>query len=88
MKNNFILRVKALRVKRGISQGYMAAKMGVSQNAYSKLERGKIRLTEPKIIKLASVLNEHISYIERIEPYDISKHALKSNSLIQKERSI
>lgn len=36
-------RLRALRIKRGIRQNFVAAKIGISNNHLSELERGKKR---------------------------------------------
>lgn len=40
----------------GISQEYMAAKMGTCQNAYSKIELGKTQLTVEHLFYIADAL--------------------------------
>lgn len=37
------------------SQSYVAAKMEISQEAYGKIERGKTRITEERLIQIASI---------------------------------
>lgn len=39
-----------------LSQEYMAAKMGIGQNAYSKLELGKTKITLDRLFAIADVL--------------------------------
>lgn len=51
-----ISKIKYLRLKRNYKQAYMAAKLGCSQNAYSKIEIGKTELTFKNILKIARIL--------------------------------
>ena len=47
--------LRALRAQHDYTQEYMAHRLGISQNAYSKLERGKTRIDINHIYKLAEV---------------------------------
>jgi len=38
------------------SQEYLAAKMGISQNAYSKIESGHIKITVERFLQIAFIL--------------------------------
>jgi transcriptional regulator with XRE-family HTH domain len=44
------------RLMRNYSQEYMASEMHISQNAYSKMEMGKTRITVESVFKVAAVL--------------------------------
>lgn len=48
--------IRKLRERDFISQEYMAAKLGIGQNAYSKIELGKTNLTVEKLFYIADVL--------------------------------
>lgn len=57
------LHLKALRELKNYSQSYMAARMGVTQSYYSKLENGGARLSEEMINKAIQILG-----VENIHP--------------------
>lgn len=47
--------LRGLRAQHGYTQEFVAYKLGISQNAYSKIERGKTRMDIDHIYKLADV---------------------------------
>jgi len=59
--NNVGLKIRRLREERNISQEYIASQMALTQSSYGRLEKDDNRLTVPKIIKIAEVLNVSIS---------------------------
>ena len=48
--------LRKLRLWKGYSQEYMGHRLGISQRAYSKLERGETRLTIERWLKLRQIL--------------------------------
>jgi len=49
--------IRTRRKKQGYSQLYVAAKLNVSQNAYSKVELGQTKITLDTLLALAEILN-------------------------------
>lgn len=49
--------IRHLRRKKEYSQEYMAAHLDISQNAYSKLETGKIPMTVDRLCEVARILD-------------------------------
>ena len=49
--------LRIIREIRGYSQDYIANQLGISQNAYSKLERGETGIDEKKLEQISKVLN-------------------------------
>lgn len=64
-------KIKFIREFRNYSQEYMAFRLGISQNAYSRIELGKSKLTVEKAkliaeifnLDLSELLNENASFI-------------------------
>ncbi|GLU54300.1 helix-turn-helix domain-containing protein [Dyadobacter frigoris] len=48
--------VRKIREYRGYPQEYLAVKLGISQNAYSKIELGYTRLTVERLLEITSIL--------------------------------
>jgi len=48
--------IRQIRHERRYSQEYMAISLTVSQNAYSKLERGRTKLTWDRLAEIANIL--------------------------------
>lgn len=49
-------RIKAVRVKNGLSQTELAAKIGIAYQNYWNLENGKTELTVKRLFELATIL--------------------------------
>lgn len=52
-----VTRMRALRFEKGYTQRYVAHKLRISQNAYSKMEIGKSQLTMERLILFADVMD-------------------------------
>jgi len=53
---HIIAKIKSIRNQRQYSQDYLAAKMDITQTAYSKMELGKTQLSIPAFYKIAAIL--------------------------------
>ena len=51
-----ILKIRKRRISLNYSQEYMATKMSISQNAYSKIEIGKSNLTVKRLYQISNIL--------------------------------
>lgn len=56
LEHNLLKRIKEERERRGISQYEFAKRVGLSQSAYQKIEKGKTGLTIFRFYKIAQVL--------------------------------
>ncbi|TPE39739.1 helix-turn-helix transcriptional regulator [Pontibacter mangrovi] len=52
--------IRNQRLQKGYSQEYMAYYLKISQNAYSKIERGDTEVTVRRVYEIANVLNVSI----------------------------
>jgi transcriptional regulator with XRE-family HTH domain len=50
------LNIRRIREYRDYTQGYLALKLGISQNAYSKIELAYTRITLERLIQIADIL--------------------------------
>ncbi|AYL99140.1 helix-turn-helix domain-containing protein [Mucilaginibacter celer] len=48
--------IRFIREKKNYSQAYIAAKLSISQNAYSKMELGNSTLTVERLLMIAELL--------------------------------
>lgn len=65
--------IRIIREQKEYSQGYLAAKLGISQNAYSKMELGHTLLTVERLFLIAMVLETDITKLYQqgiLENYD------------------
>ncbi|WP_184549611.1 helix-turn-helix domain-containing protein [Mucilaginibacter sp. FT3.2] len=51
-----ILNIKSIRTQKGYSQEYMAMKMKISQNTFSKLELGYMEISLTRFLQIAEIL--------------------------------
>lgn len=56
-------KIRKLRENKKFSQEYLAKKIGISQNAYSKIELGYSKITVDRLI--------HISHILEVNPTEL-----------------
>ncbi|AMR30661.1 transcriptional regulator [Mucilaginibacter sp. PAMC 26640] len=74
MKNLLNIKVKAvaanIRIKReelNYTQEYLAAKLNISQNAYSKIELGYTKITLERLFQIAEVLDADLIELIKTE---------------------
>ena len=75
MSNTLSLKIKAIaanirhkREYRNYTQEYLALKLSISQNAYSKIELGYTKITVERLFQIADVLEFDV--VELISPED------------------
>lgn len=71
--NNQVLatRIREVRESRGFTQEQFAEVLGISRQAYMRLEQGKRSISFVEIEKLATFLNEHYSIFTEIDDVKI-----------------
>jgi len=52
--------IKKTRIYRNYTQDYLAAKLGISQNAYSKIELGYSNITISRLARISEILEVEI----------------------------
>ena len=57
MMEHLKFNIRATRESLGYSQEYMALKLGIGQNGYSKIELGYTRITVERLFEIARILN-------------------------------
>ena len=57
-------KIKNIRELKNLTQEYMAERLDISQSAYSKLEKGDIKVSQEKLSQIADILE--------VKPEDIS----------------
>ncbi len=65
-------KIRKLREKKDYSQTFMADKLGISQNAYSKIEIGLTKISLDRFFEIAKVLN--------VTPFELLKESEQSNN--------
>ena len=62
-----ISNIRNIRETKGYSQFYLATKLGISQNAYSKIELGYSSVTLDRFLKIAEILETDIIDLLNLE---------------------
>ncbi len=52
--------IRKIREKKNYTQDYIAAKLGISQNAYSKIELGYSKISLDRLFHLANLLDTEV----------------------------
>jgi transcriptional regulator with XRE-family HTH domain len=73
-------RIRDIREKKNYSQEYMANKLGMSQNAYSRLESGQTKLALDRIKSISEILE--ISFISLLELEDRQVFNIQHNETV------
>ncbi len=55
-EKEILTRIKKLRTERSITQHEIGSRLGISQNAYYKIEKGTTKLDLVRLIQLSSIL--------------------------------
>ena len=72
-------KIRVVRLLKGYSQEYIAMRLGISQNAYSKLERGRIRIKPIRLKEIADILQTPPHTLARVNDL-IASPGIQSNS--------
>ncbi|AMQ00776.1 transcriptional regulator [Pedobacter cryoconitis] len=59
--------IRKVREFRNYTQDYLAAKLSISQNAYSKIELGYSKLTVERLFHIASVLDVKVTELIAVD---------------------
>jgi len=73
--------IRKIREYRNYTQEYLAMKLGISQNAYSKIELAYTRITLERLIQIAQILGVDTVDLLNGKSEDLVRlHTLKSGS--------
>ena len=61
--DNIGTKIRKAREEKGITQEVMASELNITQSNYGRLEKNDNRLTAPKLLKIAQILNVSVSYL-------------------------
>lgn len=76
--------IRRFREMKNYSQKYVAAQMGISQNAYSKIENNLTQLTVHHVKQLSEILQVPITDLLKDE-FEIHKPLFMNGKSVQKE---
>nr|WP_199156705.1 helix-turn-helix transcriptional regulator [Pedobacter sp. ASV2] len=70
---NVAANIRKIREYRDYTQDYLAAKLKISQNAYSKIELGYSKLTVERLFQIAEILEVEILHVLTLQSNEIIK---------------
>jgi len=89
MKDNIDLKtrvtaanIRKIRAQKNYTQDYLAAKLSISQNAYSKIELGYSKLTLNRLFEIASILEVDAVQLINLDNDDFA-HEIAAPSAVQ-----
>lgn len=65
--------IRKIREYRDYTQDYLAAKLKISQNAYSKIELGYSKLTVDRLFQIALILEIEVTHLLTLDHNDLIK---------------
>ncbi len=78
-------KIKEFRKKKGYSHESMAFELGMSQVAYSKIEKNETKLSVERLFKIAEILETPIENFLDINPNNIYNQTLNDSSIIYQD---
>ncbi len=75
-----INKIREIRKEKGISHEAMAFDLGISQVAYSKLEKNETKLNVDRLYRIAEILDTKIADLLGLEVSKIYQQEFKDNS--------
>ncbi|MGY0039836.1 helix-turn-helix domain-containing protein [Pedobacter sp. NJ-S-72] len=71
--------IRKIREFRNYTQDYLAAKLSISQNAYSKIELGYSKLTVERLFQIAAILDVRVMQLIIVD----HSHGINLNQLTE-----
>ena len=76
--------IRNARLHRNYSQDYLAYKLNISQNAYSKVERGYTRVTVERLVAIAKILEVTLNKLIGIADIGVDVEAMNRIPIVPK----
>lgn len=80
---SLIPKIKKIRVIKGFSQDYMATKLEITQNTYSKIERGETMLSLEKLTSILAALEVDMNILINFDENMVFNHC-NQNDIVNK----
>lgn len=80
-----VARIRDIRKEKGFSHKYMAHSLGISQVAYSKIEKQETKLTVERLYKITEILETKITQILGVNSENIYNQDLKDYAVGHQE---
>jgi len=81
--NNLGTKIRFVRAKvRDYTQEYMAQKLNISQNTYSKIENGQIKITLDRLEEISQILEIPVEDLLRVNEHIILNNCINSAAIV------
>ncbi|MCK6649034.1 MAG: helix-turn-helix transcriptional regulator [Bacteroidia bacterium] len=74
------LKIKKVRELKGYSQEYISTQLGITQNSYSKIERGETKLNVNKLMDICKILEIDINTLLNFDEKMIFNNCTQSGN--------
>lgn len=71
-------KIRILREIRGFTQDYVSSQLGVSQRAYSKLERGDTDLPYTRLEHLAQIFQVNVAHLVALKVFPVADELIEA----------
>ncbi len=78
---NILQKIKDTRLKKGFSHENMALELGISQGAYTNIEKNNSKLSVDRLIRISEILEKPIYHFFESNPNNIFKQTIEPNSV-------
>jgi len=73
--------IRKIREYRDYTQDYLAAKLKISQNAYSKIELGYSKLTIERLFQISAILDIEVTQLLTLDHTELIKNISSENQM-------
>lgn len=73
-------KIKKIRIEKGISHEAMAYNLGITQAAYTKIEKNETKLSVDRLYRIAEILEVEVSDLLGIEIQKVYKQEFNDNA--------
>ncbi|WP_421945723.1 helix-turn-helix domain-containing protein [Pedobacter sp.] len=73
--------IRKIREYRDYTQDYLAAKLKISQNAYSKIELGYSKLTIERLFQISAILDIEVTQLLTLDHAELIKNISSENQM-------
>jgi len=78
---NVVDNIRTIRKNKGISHEAMAFNLGISQTAYTKIEKAETKLTVERLQKIAEILDVKLGDLLELEPQSFHQEIHNNESV-------
>lgn len=83
--DKIVAKIRDIRKEKGFSHEYMAHSLGISQVAYSKIEKQETKLTVERLYKITEILETKIGQVLELQSENIYNQDLKDHAIGHQE---